>query len=192
MMLPGLIDYLCSQRNIDTNVVSGSLDEGKIYADRCGNGVFVGFDENRQPRFTSMYRADGNYKPCTNYEGSDDRYSFCMEVSTSSRLYIFENPIDAISHASLEIILADEHNAWRQDHRLSLAGTSDTALPLFLETHPHVREFVFCLSNNPVGRDAAISIARKYATRGFYTRLELPKGTNYSEDLLVMQTFKFG
>lgn len=187
MMTLRLIDYLCNQRGIDTNIVSALLDEGKIYADRYGNVVFVGFDGNGRPRFASVHPTHGNEKNYVGCDGSDNRYGFCMEALSSSRLYVLENPMDAISHASLESILTGDRDAWRQDHRLSIDGTSDTALLQYLETHSHVSELVFCLRNDLAGREAAIFLARKYAAKGFYTRIELPKNKNYSEDLIALR-----
>ena len=55
--------------------------------------------------------------------------------------------------------------------------------PLFLNQHKAVRELVLCLDNDPAGRDAAVSLARKYADRGYRTRFELPQGKDFNEDL---------
>jgi hypothetical protein len=106
-----------------------------------------------------------------------------MSDSQSGLLYIFESPIDAMSHASLENALTGDKNAWRRDNRLSLAGTSDAALPKYLETHPHIMELVLCLDNDPPGREASVVIARKYAEKGYRTRIELPRSKDYNEDL---------
>ena len=172
-----LLDYLCNRRGIGSGIVSAMLDEGRIYEDRRGNVVFVGFDEQGAVRFASLrgtYRDRQFRRDCT---GSDKRFGFCMGAAPSQRLYIFESPIDAMSHASL----ADD---WRRDNRLSLAGTSDTALPKYLEAHPHIRELILCLDNDPAGREAATVIARKYTALGFTTRIELPQGKDYNVDLL--------
>jgi DNA primase len=66
-----------------------------------------------------------------------------------------------------------------------LSGTSDTALPFFLNQHKAVRELVFCLDNDPAGREAAVTLSCKYAEKGLFTRLELPKNKDFNEDLLV-------
>jgi hypothetical protein len=93
---------------------------------------------------------------------------------------VFESPIDAMSHASLERAAT---GAWEQNDRLSLSGTSDVALLFFLNQRPFVRELVFCLDNDEPGRNAAVQLARKYAAKGYYTRLELPQGKDFNEDL---------
>ena len=139
--------------------------------------MFIGFDERSAARFASLrgtYHDRQFRKDCT---GSDKRFGFQMGAAPSQRLYIFESPIDAMSHASL----VDD---WRRDNRLSLAGTSGTALPHYLNTHPHIRELVLCLDNDPAGREAATAIAEKYAALGFTTRIELPQSKDYNADLL--------
>ena len=95
-----------------------------------------------------------------------------------------------MSHASLESILADDRDAWWRDHRLSLAGTSDAALPQWLKEHPQIRELVLCLDNDDAGREAAVSIARKYTGLGYVARLELPQGKDFNEDLTVLRAAK--
>ena len=48
---------------------------------------------------------------------------------------VFEAPIDALSHATLQ-----ELEGWKWDgYRLSLGGTSHVALMAFLKRHPEIR-----------------------------------------------------
>ena len=101
-----------------------------------------------------------------------------MAFSESAPLYIFESPIDCMSHASMT-------EDWRTQNRLSLAGTSDTALPFLLNQRRGTRELLFCLDNDPAGRKAAEEMAHKYAEKGFVTRLELPRGKDFNEDLIA-------
>ena len=176
MLQARLIDYLCNRRGIGSGIVTALLDAGKIYEDRRGNVVFVGFDEQNRPRFASL-RGTGSQPFRMDCAGSDKRYGFCMGNAPSEKLYIFESPIDAMSHATLA-------GEWRQGNRLSLAGTSDTALPKYLEAHPGANELVLCLDNDPPGREASVAIARKYTEQGYRTRIELPQGKDYNADLL--------
>jgi len=46
-----------------------------------------------------------------------------------------------------------------------------------------MKTLVFCLDNDTAGREAAVSMARKYADNGYITRLELPRGKDFNEDL---------
>ena len=88
-----------------------------------------------------------------------------------------------MSHASLENAVTGDTEAWLRHSRLSLSGTTDTAIPFFLKQHTAVKELVLCLDNDPAGLEAAVSLARKYADSGYRTRLELPTGKDYNEDL---------
>ena len=177
-----LYDYLCKKRGIDSEVVNALLQKEMLCEDRRGNVVFIGYDEQNKARFASMRGTYGDYRgDCS---GSDKRYGFTMAAcAPSDRLYIFESPIDAMSHASLVIAVTGDKNAWKQHSRLSLAGTSDTAIPFFLNQHKSVRELVFCLDNDTAGREAAAIMARKYAYKGYTALNELPRGKDFNEDL---------
>ena len=102
----------------------------------------------------------------------------------SERLYIFESPIDAMSHASLEYA---ETGAWQKHSRLSLAGTTDMAIPFFLKQHTAVSNLVFCLDNDSAGQKAASNMVHKYADKGYLTSIQPPKGKDYNEDLLALR-----
>jgi len=176
-----LYDYLCKRRGVDSDIVNRLMQKGMIYEDRRGNVVFVGYDAHRKPRFASLRGTHGATAFRGDCAGSDKRYGFAVAAGApSQRLYIFESAIDLMSHASLE---KAGTGAWEQHSRLSLAGTSDTAIPFFLNQHRAVTELVFCLDNDAAGRDAAVFLARKYAAMGYHTRLELPQGKDWNEDL---------
>ena len=179
-----LWEYLCHRRGIDGSIVTTLLGEGRIYEDKRGNVVFLGFDEQGAARFASLRGTYGDQQFRMDCAGSDKHYGFHMGNAPSERLYIFESPIDAMSHATLEQAITGDREAWRRENRLSLAGTSDTALPRYLEAHPHIRELVLCLDNDAAGREAAVAIARKYVVKGYHTRVELPHGKDYNDDLL--------
>jgi hypothetical protein len=182
-----LTDYLCNKRGIDGNIVVRLLQEEKIYEDRYGNVVFVGYDGQGKARFASLRGTRGSTfrGDCS---GSDKRYGFCMAANTpTDRLYIFESPIDAMSHASLVNAATGDTGAWKRDSRLSLSGTSDTALNFFLNQHKAVNTLVFCLDNDLAGREATVNMARKYAQMGYTALNEPPRGKDYNEDLQALR-----
>jgi len=179
-----LYDYLCRKRGIDGDIVNTLMQKEMIYEDRRGNVVFVGYDEANKPRFASLR---GTYGDCTfrgDCAGCDKRYGFNTAAdgadTPSDRLYIFESTIDLMSHASLEKTTT---GAWEQHNRLSLSGTSDTALSFFLNQHNAVKELVFCLDNDTAGREATAIMARKYAAKGYTVLTRFPKGKDFNEDL---------
>ena len=96
-----LYDYLCKKRGIDGEIVSTLINKDKIYEDSRGNVVFVGYDEYLKPRFASLRGTQGDCTFRGDCAGSDKRYGFCIS-GFSNRLYVFESPIDAMSHASIE------------------------------------------------------------------------------------------
>lgn len=178
-----LYDYLCGKRGIDSGIVDALIQKGSLYEDKRGNVVFVGYDENGKARFASLRGTYGDCRFRMDCAGSDKRYSFNMALSPSERLYIFESAIDAMSHASLENMVTGDKDAWKRQSRLSLSGTSDTALSFFLNKQESVNELVFCLDNDKAGREAAAGMARKYADRGYFSRVELPTGKDFNKDL---------
>jgi hypothetical protein len=183
-----LYNYLCRRRGIDGGIVSELIQKGSLYEDRRGNVVFVGFDEHGRARFASLRGTYGDGQFRMDCAGSDKRYGFHMACPASERLYLFESPIDAMSHASLEIAATGDAGAWRRHSRLSLAGTSGVALPFFLNQHPAVNDLVLCLDNDPAGREASGVLAREYAEKGLQTRIELPQGKDINEDLTAFLT----
>ena len=185
-----LYDYLCNKRGIDSEIVHYLLDCNQLYEDRRGNVVFIGFDEDRLPRFASLRGTHGDCSFRGDCKGSDKRYAFALTPAMAFptlKLYIFESPIDAMSHATLANIENGRNNAWHFSYHLSLAGTSDTSIPFFLKAHGQrtFKELIFCLDNDPAGLEAAASLTTKYANMGYTTRLELPKGKDFNEDLMA-------
>jgi hypothetical protein len=183
-----LYDYLCVKRGIDLCIVNALVQKEMLYLDKWNNVVFVGYDEHNKARFASLRGTHGNASFRGDCSGSDKRYGFTMAAySPSERLYIFESPIDAMSHASLVNADTGDTGAWKRDNRLSLSGTSDTALNFFLNQHKSVKELVLCLDNDPAGREAAAIIARKYAAKGFTVLVHFPAGKDFNDDLQTLK-----
>jgi hypothetical protein len=183
-----LYAYLNQTRGIDSSIITALIHERKIYEDQRGNVVFVGYDENNVARFASL-RGTYTDKPFRmDCAGSDKRYSFnMMATMPSERLYVFESPIDAMSHASIETVVTGGKGAWNCYSRLSLAGTSDAALSFFLRRYNSIKELIFCLDNDAAGQEASINMARSYGEKGYITRIEPPKGKDCNDDLLQLK-----
>jgi hypothetical protein len=178
-----LYDYLCMKRGIDGEVVNTLMQKEMLYEDRRGNIVFVGHDEHGKARFATLRGTHGDWRgDCA---GSDKRYGFAVAAcAPSERLYCYESAIDLMSHASLVNAATGDTGAWKQHNRLSLAGTSDTALDFFLNKHKEVKELVLCLDNDTVGREAAALMARKYAAKGYTVLIDFPQGKDFNADLI--------
>ena len=106
--------------------------------------VFVGKDDSGKAKFACMRSITGNLRK--DVYGSDKEYSFCYPPRNpgSRHVAVFEAPIDALSHATLQ-----ELKGWKWDgYRLSLGGTSHVALTAFLERHPEIRRVSLYMDND--------------------------------------------
>ena len=182
-----LYDYLCVRRGISRQIVDTLMREGKIYEDRRGNVVFVAYDEQNKPRFASVRGTYDNKVFRMDCVGSDKRYGFNTAAEApSERLHVFESAIDLMSHATIANMEYADKAAWKYDRRLSLGGTSEVALSFFLNQHKEVRELDFCLDNDAPGLEASDIMAKKYADMGYSTKIVLPAGKDFSEDLATL------
>lgn len=174
--------YLCELRCLSENIIRELVKQNMIYQDKNSNVVFVGYDTENQSKFacvrgtslTSDYRVD-----C---KGSDKKYSFNISNADAEKLYVFESPIDLISHATLENLIQKDNQAYTKQSRLSLGGTSDKALEEYLRNHKNIQEIIFCLDNDDVGRNISVDLSRKYDK--YITSIELPINKDYNEDLI--------
>jgi hypothetical protein len=118
---------------------------------RHHNCVFVGFDTNGKARFAALRATKGNFK--SDVAGSDKRFGFILPPINpdSSSVGVFESPIDALSHQTLEPCF--------DGYRLSLGCTALTALLCFLERHGAVNNCIVCTDNDAAGNKAAAKIA---------------------------------
>lgn len=175
-------------RGIHPAVVGKCVRAGTIYEAR-NNGetvcVFVGKDDVGKARFACMRGVRDKYH--RDATGSDKRFSFRIPAADpdSGYLAVFESPIDALSHATLQI---NEGRVW-DGHRLSLGGTSNVALLAFLERNPLIRHIDLCLDNDEAGQLAAKGIRSQIIADERFVRIsvsiEPPKvGKDYNEALL--------
>lgn len=141
-----MVSYL-QRRGISSEVISRSLRLGLLYESNYKGEavcVFVGKDDAGKSRFACMRSIGGNLKK--DVGGSDKRFSFCYPPQNpgSRQLAVFEAPIDALSHATLQ-----ELEGWKWDgYRLSLGGTSHVALTAFLERHPEIKRVTLYMDND--------------------------------------------
>ena len=149
----GLFTYLL-KRGISDKVIERCIRLGMLYQGSykpkknepkyrpvC---VFTGTDETGKVRFACMRGLYDNLKK--DVYGSDKAYSFCLppERAHSSQVAVFEAPIDALSHATMQ-----ELGGWKWNgYRLSLGGTSPVALIAFLERHPEIRRVTLHMDND--------------------------------------------
>jgi len=178
-----LIKYLCEKRGISNDIVFDLMKKDKIYQDKRGNIVFVGVDENNNPRFASM-RGTGEKHFRMDCNGSDKKYSFHLKGSSVETLYIFESPIDALSYATLENFKQNCNSSWEKLHYLSLGGTSHVALDSYLLRTKDVKKLVLCLDNDDAGLEATGKIIEKYAKSNYEVSTLLPESKDFNDELM--------
>lgn len=185
-----VVAYLTKTRCIDPQIVNWCFKKNILYEDSKHNCVFCGLDEkgsvkyaSKRGTYTHLKEGQKPYKgECA---GSDKSYGFVMEGESREHLYVFEAPIDAMSHATLCNIKAmnngalEPQKAFMNCTRIALGGTADNALQRYLSTHPDVQEISFCLDNDAAGRSAAEKHTEKYANMCNEKGLPLYKVSSY-------------
>lgn len=194
--------YLTKTRNIAPEVITDCFKKKLVYQDTHNNVVFVGYDENGVPKYASKR---GTYTPkdqkaykrdCV---GSDKSYGFLMKGTLERSVYVFEAPIDALSHATLTLEkskgmgIANYKESWKKYTRLALGGVSDVALERYIKTNPNLKEISFCLDNDEAGQKNANQYKDKYEKLGYKVNIyTVPQGygKDYNEFLCGYVEFK--
>jgi hypothetical protein len=189
------VSYL-QQRGISPEVINRALQAGIFYESRYFNPqseyhnaavcVFAGKDGSGKSVFAALRGIDTDLK--TDKAGSNKRYNFHIPAKNpaSRHLAVFEAPIDALSHATLQ-----QRNGWDWDgHRLSLGGTSDVALIAFLERNPQIKRVILHLDGDAAGQTAARKIKKRMAEDARFRRIRVSvnpphRGANDYNDLLL-------
>lgn len=117
-------------------------------------------------------------------DGSDKSYGFCLPAASrdSTRLEIYEAPIDAMSGASLHLMAKAD---WQRTHYLAINGLNYMAADRFLDAHPQIKMVRLCLDNDERGRDFAERLAEHLAAHGLTVRITPPAlGKDYNDMLL--------
>lgn len=195
------IAYLTQTRGIDKEIVYAMINQGKVYqavTEKNGytfqNCAFVGYDGDGKPRYCALRSPSRDNSFRQDVENSDKTYGFCME-GKSNRVYEFEAPIDAMSHATLCKLNGID---WREDHRVAEGCLSDKALYRYLERHPEITEIVFCYDNDRDGtlpdgtphnhgQVRAESSADIFADLGYNTFIQTPNTKDFNQDLVTFR-----
>lgn len=177
--------YLCEVRKLDPSIVRNLENNRLIYQDTRGNVVFVGINNENIPKFASLRGTIPDKPFRKDCFGSDKGYGFHMTYEKSPRtLFVFESPIDCISHGSLVNLANNDPCLYFSNARLSLGGVSSKALEGYLERFTGVKEIVFCLDNDDVGRKISFELANSFALKGYWTEVYRPKAKDYNLELI--------
>lgn len=171
-------------RGIRDPVLQYCIERGTLYqTDHKGhkNCVFLGRDNQNVARYACVRGCGGDFRG--DVAGSKKRFGFCIPASDpgTSRVEVYEAPIDALSGASLRVLAGRD---WRTVHYLALGGLNYHALEQFLAGHPQVKTLQLCLDADEPGRAFAQKLNEKYAAQGYVVKdLPPPKGKDYNEYL---------
>ncbi len=167
--------YLMGQRFITREVISFFAHERTLYEDvRYHNCIFVGLDEQGQPRHCHMRSTTGDFK--LTVSGSEAAYSFHHD-GEDDLIYVFEAPIDLLAFLTLH------PDSWQKHSYIALCSVSEKALLHRLEVNPNLRRVVLCLDNDTTGRAASERIGSQLRDRGYAVEVMIPERKDWDEDL---------
>ena len=176
--------YLIKTRGIDNSIVNTLVNKKYIYEDIRGNVVFVGKDTNKKAVYASIRTTLTDRQFRMEAIGSDKSNGFYLTGFDKSKVYVFEAPIDMLSHATLENLKTNDNKAWLNCSRLSLGGTADNALEHYLKNNKDTKEIILCMDNDKAGKIATDKISEKYTALGYSVTSEPPTlGKDYNEQL---------
>lgn len=178
--------YLTKSRCLSPQIVRCLIHKKFIYEDKRGNCVFVGYDKNGNAAYAQMRTTNTNSKFRMDAYGSDKENSFYIKGYNKQKVFVFESPIDLLSHATLVNISSGNPREWLNSTRLSLGGNSDVALERFVQDYSEIEEIYFCVDNDKGGDIAIERYAQKYEDMGYKVNRILPKNKDFNEDLVKL------
>ena len=188
------VSYL-QRRGISPEVINHAMRLGILLESRYYNPeseyhnaavcVFAGRDDSGKVVFAALRGIDTDLKQ--DKAGSDKRFNFRIPPMNpdSRHLAVFEAPVDALSHSTLQ-----QRGGWQWDgHRLSLGGTSSVALISFLERNPQICRVILHLDNDAAGLTAARKIKAQLAADNRFKHIRIsinpPRGAKDYNDALL-------
>lgn len=202
-----LFAYLCKTRMLDGEIVKELARQGRIYESirqyvcrntgevrTAHNVVFVGLDEQGQPRSAFQRGTNTATSFKRDASGSQKMYAFCCPGRDGvTTVAAFEASIDTISHATLAKLYGKD---WQDRDRIALGGLSALALLHYLKTHPWVKDIMLCVDNDAAGREGAERLIAELqrhgydAEHGYSVRTSFPPaeyGKDWNECLVAVR-----
>ena len=174
--------YLTKHRCIDRDVVTAFVQEKLLYEDDPHhNCVFVGLDENGEARHAHLRSTSSQGKVFRiNVESSDIKHSF-HKNGTDRSLYVFEAPIDLLSHITLYPA------GWLEHSYVACCGTSIQPVLERLRQNPKLDTVYLCLDNDEAGEDACDGMLDTLEDMGYDVERLRPEGKDWNDDLRAKQ-----
>jgi len=179
-----LFAYLAKTRRIDPSIIQDMINDGKLYQEKEHNNcVFLGKNKDGEIKYCLKIGTSTFKKYKGEIKGSDKAYNVELCSSQdSSKLYIYESIIDAMSHATMIKI---QGGNYKEHNRISLGGVADVKLEQFLKDNPNIKIIVSCLDNDEAGIEATEKIKEKYTKKGYQIKRTLPFSKDLNDDLIA-------
>lgn len=173
-----LYAYLTTHRHIDRDVVTAFVREKLLYEDAAHhNCVFVGMDEHGVAKHAQLRSTSSSGKVFRiNVEGSEAKHSF-HKNGTDRSLYVFEAPIDLLSHITLYPA------GWPEHSYVACCGTSVQPVLERLRQNPKLNMVYLCLDNDEAGEDACESMMEVLDDLDVDVERLRPQGKDWNDDL---------
>ena len=173
--------YLMFQRGIDRDVLYSFVHNKMIYeSKKYHNAVFVGYDTTGIPRHAHKRGTGSKSTYKGNAPNGSQEYSFHWH-GRSPYVCLFEAPIDMLSFISMH------KSNWKQHSYAASCSVSDKVLFRMLEDNPNLKEVFLCFDNDEAGQNAAQRISDKLFLKGIKSRILIPNGKDWNEDLLTIR-----
>lgn len=173
-----LYAYLTTHRRIDRDVVTEFVREKLLYEDAAHhNCVFVGKDEHGEAKHAHLRSTNSQGKVFRiNVEGSEAKHSF-HKNGTDCSLYVFEAPIDLLSHITLYPA------GWLEHSYVACCGTSVQPVLERLRQNPRLNMVYLCLDNDEAGEDACENMMEVLEEMDVDVERLRPQGKDWNDDL---------
>lgn len=166
--------YLLKTRFISHDIVNAFVQENLLYEDKYHNVVFAGYDEEgimKHAQLKGTMKGFGR-----NVSGTDPKYSFHY-IGTSTRVFVFEAPIDMLSYISLH------PQGWEEHTYIANCGLS--MIPLFhhIQHHKNIKEVVLCFDCDSAGDEATWRFKDALEMKGYEVSVQKSEFNDWNEDL---------
>ncbi len=172
-----VMQYLTEERKLPRELVEKFISMGLIYEDaNHHNAVFVGTNAEGVPKYAHLRGTKEKFR--MDVAGSDKSYGFAYR-GKGTTLYVFEAPIDLLSH----IALYGDGLRWEEQNYLSLGGVSPKALERFLSERQDIESIYIATDNDEAGNKAAEQFSEWIPEEKSVYRF-LPHAKDWNEELV--------
>ena len=169
--------YLMRQRHIDREVISAFVHEKLLYEDKHHNCVFVGLDGSGEAKHAHIRSTNSEGRVFRmNIESSASEHCF-HKNGTDKSLYVFEAPIDLLSHITLYPY------GWQEHSYVACCGTSIQPVLEMLRQNPKLDTVYLCLDNDDAGNDACDRMTDTLEDMGLEVERLCPVRKDWNDDL---------